>query len=1478
MADRHTPTKRSERLRPFSSIAVTLPLLVVGSLLVIVAATAYTNRVVSRAELSSSIQDSLQSQAATQASQVEQRLVQHLFVLEGIASEARLHVELEEADDAYAELASPDDITALLQERNAEWQEALETGTEGQSRLVGDVRFNPTSTEELNTTQLDLKENFGIQAAFLLTDRYGALVAASYQDNPLPDKYLFSDEDWWQAVRSTNSRYMAGPNFDLLTGRSVIEYALPIRDETTGEITGVLYSSYDAEGIKSAFKELRFSGAGRTILLAQDPRNPANAEVKYTTSSSDVLNLALVPIAEAEGELYTITITDQDNDGVDEPPKVYVLTLTPLESEQQPIADLHWYVAGVLDRDLAFAPIDEALESALRIAAVIGVLSVVLLYAFYIRPLSRSLGELRQGAEAIQQGSLQTQVALGRRDELGLLADTFNNMTQRLRHQIETQEQTIQQRTAALQRQARQLEAAAHVGRAASASLDLAALMADAVNLIRDQFGYYHASIFLLDNAGEYAVVRESTGDVGRIMKERPHKLAVGSNSLVGWATQNRAARVALNVGQDAVHFNNPLLPHTQSEVALPLVSQSILLGALDVQSTEINAFSREDVAILQLMADQIAAAITNARLFGTTRLRAQQQEEIIALSQTLNTLRRPEDIFQTACQNIHARFGYDGVYLVLIEGAEWIVQAMAGGQDGKPRIGLSRPVTLGVAGKAIQERQSALAGGEEARNLVHHDPDLPKAAALVAAPIFAADNLIGAIIAYSYAARRLDDNDLSLLQLVAGAIGSAVATAHFIADTERNLAELDRLYRQATGGEQLISEATEVIYQPDHAATLSGETAANGQHQTYETPLLSRGQVIGQLIIEDESGRWSEEDQVLADAVAGQVALALENSRLFAQTQARLNETEALFTTTNLLTTTLDAAEIYRRAARALAVELNVSRCAIFSWEREADTLTTRADFIHQQAGELQDVFHVQLEVFSLSDFPTTRHLLDDHQPVLRHVDNPDVEESERTMLRDLGQVRSLELPLVTGNQAIGIVELYRAAGLPRFSPQEIRLAQAMAAQTATALNNALLAAEAQSRVAQLSTLYRISQSLALAPDLKAVFDSGRLEIMSLTEATGMSILLLTESKNQMKWVYGYEYGAEVNVAGMILSADRGFSGHVIRTGKPLLLNQRNEELRHELQSITVGAASQAWLGVPLIVANDIIGVLSVENAEDPTAFTDRDVQLLSTVAGSIAISIVNQSLLEQTQSALVVQSQQRLQLQAAAEVSAAASSILDANELMHTAVNLIRERFTLYYVGLFLVDPTTNQAVLRAGTGEAGRLQLERGHHLEVGSRSLVGGATSDGQPRIRQDVTQAQDWRPNPLLPDTRSEVALPLRVRGQIIGALTVQSTEVGEFEPEFVSILQTMSDQLATAIDNAQLLAEAQARARRQRALNEISTRLHDTADVEQIVGIGLQALSEHLQGAKVALRLGRLSAGDGNGHPAAQPAPEEEVP
>ena len=137
------------------------------------------------------------------------------------------------------------------------------------------------------------------------------------------------------------------------------------------------------------------------------------------------------------------------------------------------------------------------------------------------------------------------------------------------------------------------------------------------------------------------------------------------------------------------------------------------------------------------------------------------------------------------------------------------------------------------------------------------------------------------------------------------------------------------------------------------------------------------------------------------------------------------------------------------------------------------------------------------------------------------------------------------------------------------------------------------------------------------------------------------------------------------------------------------------------------------------------------------------------------------------------------------------------------------------------------------------------------------MIGGATGDGRSRITQDVTQDEEWQPNVHLPDTRSELALPLRVRGDIIGALTVQSTEPHTFSPEFVSILQTMSDQLAIAIDNSRLLSAAEARVQHQRVLNQISNQLHNTADTNEIIRVGLKALSDQVNGRSVNLFLGK---------------------
>jgi GAF domain-containing protein len=165
--------------------------------------------------------------------------------------------------------------------------------------------------------------------------------------------------------------------------------------------------------------------------------------------------------------------------------------------------------------------------------------------------------------------------------------------------------------------------------------------------------------------------------------------------------------------------------------------------------------------------------------------------------------------------------------------------------------------------------------------------------------------------------------------------------------------------------------------------------------------------------------------------------------------------------------------------------------------------------------------------------------------------------------------------------------------------------------------------------------------------------------------------------------------------------------------------------------------------------------------------------------------------------------------QLQAAADVSRTATSILEPEQLMWQATTLIQERFGLYHVGLFQLDPTRRWAVYLAGAGEAAATLAEQRFRLEVGGDSLVGWCTAHGQAQIVHDVHTDVVRYEHPLVSKTRSEAALPLIARGQVIGALSLQSDTPGTFDADTASVLQTITDQVAVSLDNARLFSESQ---------------------------------------------------------------------
>src|SRR6266508_335214 len=159
-------------------------------------------------------------------------------------------------------------------------------------------------------------------------------------------------------------------------------------------------------------------------------------------------------------------------------------------------------------------------------------------------------------------------------------------------------------------------------------------------------------------------------------------------------------------------------------------------------------------------------------------------------------------------------------------------------------------------------------------------------------------------------------------------------------------------------------------------------------------------------------------------------------------------------------------------------------------------------------------------------------------------------------------------------------------------------------------------------------------------------------------------------------------------------------------------------------------------------------------------------------------------------------------VQMEVAADVARAATSILDLNELLQTTAELIRDRCDLYYVGIFLVDKDNRWAILRASAGEAGQVLLRRGYRLKVGGDSLVGWCVAHGEARVALDVGEAAISFDMSLMADVHSEMSIPLISRGKVIGAMAAQSRRVAAFSDQDVAIIRITADQLANAIENA----------------------------------------------------------------------------
>ncbi|MBN1966137.1 MAG: GAF domain-containing protein, partial [Anaerolineae bacterium] len=432
-------------------------------------------------------------------------------------------------------------------------------------------------------------------------------------------------------------------------------------------------------------------------------------------------------------------------------------------------------------------------------------------------------------------------------------------------------------------------------------------------------------------------------------------------------------------------------------------------------------------------------------------------------------------------------------------------------------------------------------------------------------------------------------------------------------------------------------------------------------------------------------------------------------------------------------------------------------------------------------------------------------------------------------TIASDAVDGRTIARPIELRGEPIGTILLNEDN--PRaWAPEDLALIDDVAERVAQVVEQFRAFDETQAALAETAALYDASRRISTAEGLQAVVAAGveALNVPAINRAVLMAFDYDESGRLDVARVIGNWHsgrGTSPSPVGTAYSVQdypaflTGVTPDPVFADDTLTDERADPALCEMLRAINV----RAFAMLPLWVSGRQIGALFLES-DEPYHFTEQQIRPSAALARQIAFTVQNQLLFDQVQT-------RATELQTVAEVGAQASTILDVSELLWTVSGLTKERFGLYHAHVYLINEAGDRLVLAAGAGEVGRQMVAAGHGIPLSHpRSLVARAARERQGVIVNDVRQALDFLPNPMLPNTRSEMAIPMIVGDRLLGVLDVQSSVANRFSEEDTRVQGTLAAQIAAAVQNAGLFTEVQIEADRRARLYELGQHLAESLD------------------------------------------------
>jgi len=582
----------------------------------------------------------------------------------------------------------------------------------------------------------------------------------------------------------------------------------------------------------------------------------------------------------------------------------------------------------------------------------------------------------------------------------------------------------------------------------------------------------------------------------------------------------------------------------------------------------------------------------------------------------------------------------------------------------------------------------------------------------------------------------------------------------------------------------------------------------------TLIVPLVVGGTIIGIMHFDtiEEGGYYFNQERLdIAQTLASQGAIAVQNASLFEQSVTRTHELETLFEASQATSVTLDLNEAMRRVVSQMLSALRADYCSISLWDDVENQLEIR-----QAINSWGDSSESEPPgtTYNLSDYPLREYALRQREVMVLRPDREDLDATEKALMQQNGTHDRLLVPLVVNDFSIGMIDLEIREQTRVFDTSDIRLARTLASQSAIAIENARLQTETRAQIEELYIINDLSTAVSSKVNVDELFPMVRDQLPVLTDADILYVALYDPQTQKLTFPVAVNTdGKPMSMGTMSLGVDE-FS-YIINHKAPLLLwGSRVAEVGMSYGITTVLEDAKCFLGVPMLAGDEVVGVLAVQDNTNPRAFGLNDQRILTTVASQLAVAVQNARLFAQTSKFAedlelrVTErtgelTQERERVQALYDITTEAASSLDIHRVLSRSLAKVAQAIEAHSAVILGIDELSNRLTMLHAYGE---IQVPEGEMTYLSpDEGLAGWVLKNHQGVVIPDVQKDERWL---VRKDTksrqRSAVAALLEVGEDSRGVMMLFSNKVGAFNEEHLKLVTAAASQLANSMNNAEL--------------------------------------------------------------------------